>query len=233
MDKIFEQVIKQHSVLCTIPIDILKIISNFLPPSDLVHLSHTCKEIHSKLPFYLIRSGDFWLTGFNKVNFSKVWFYGSAINFSISEINITLHFYTGSVFPVWMEIIRSGKVYLKTQELWSRKTKQTFQFTRNSSVLREYKPGDRYRFKVGMAYGLKPVYDVDCFGFQVSVKLENYKYDEPIINVTKKVKEFEEFKKPASIKDLNEGHLPPLPCLCSYSVAGDTFFRLCSFKYYG
>ena len=60
MDEIFEQnIIEQDSILCKIQPEILKIISECLPPNDVVHLSHTCKELHQKLPFYLLKSGTF------------------------------------------------------------------------------------------------------------------------------------------------------------------------------
>ena len=195
MDKIFEQnIIEQESALCKIPFDVFKKILKFLTPSDVVHLSHTCKFIHQSLPIYLIKSGECWLTVSNKVNFSKKWFEGPAINFFINEINITLDFFIGGDFTVWMEVIRSRKVILKTEKLWSQKARPTFQFTKNSSALREYKPGDRLRFMVGLADDSKVVCNVNCFGFEVSLRLENYHYGMLMRNLSGKGKEYSKFE---------------------------------------
>ena len=64
MDKIFGQnIIEQDNILCKFHPEILKIISECLPPKDVVHLSQTCKELHEKLPLYLLKSGTFTLAG--------------------------------------------------------------------------------------------------------------------------------------------------------------------------
>ena len=60
MDKIFERgKMEQDSMLCEIQTEILQAILKFLPGFDIMHLSHTCKELYQKLPFCLVKRGEF------------------------------------------------------------------------------------------------------------------------------------------------------------------------------
>ena len=197
MDKIFEQnIIKQDSRLCTFQPGILQIILRFLPPTDVVHLSHTCKELHQKLPFYLIKSGDFTVFVSGKSTFLNKLFEGPAINFSVSKIklSVTHHYWRGIV--VWIQIIRSQILVLETQKYVtpSAPIERNFQFTKKDAALREYKPGDMIRFMASASDDSR-MKSINCI-FQVSLQLENYDYGKPI-NVTKKAKGFAEFKSPS------------------------------------
>ena len=110
MDKIFEQnVIEQDNILCKVHPEILKIISERLSPIDVVHLSHTCKELHQKLPFYLLKSGTFTTLESQK---GYLLFEGPASNFPISEINlsftVTSRYLSYREMEVWIQIIRKN-----------------------------------------------------------------------------------------------------------------------------
>ena len=220
MDKIFEHnVIKQESLLCRLPFDLLRTVSKFLTPNDLVHLSHTCKFIHGVLPFYLIKSGEFWFEFWNEVNFSRKWFEGSPINFCINDINISLDFFTGGKFTVWMQIVRSGIVFLETQKFWSQEASPVFRFTKKNSALREYKPGDRLQFMVGLACDPVAVYKVNCFGYEVSLQLKDYEYGKPISHVQRIGKGYANFENPSSFMEYSyKFSLPSAPCLLYITI---------------
>ena len=233
MDKIFEQSItKQESKLCTSQPGILPKILKFLPSTDVVHLSHTCKELHQKLPFYLIKSGNFTVFVSGKSTFLNKLFEGPAINFSVSKIKFSVahHYWRGIV--VWIQIIRSQIVVLETRKYFTPETfslqKRTFQFTKKDAVLREYKPGDVIRFMASTS-GDSMMKSINCI-FQVSLQLENYDYSKPI-NVTKKAKGFVEFKSPSIVMeftnaadrlfDVDRLHLPG-----KYLAEGDMYLFL-------
>ena len=234
MDKIFEQnIIEQDSILCKIHPEILKIISEILPPNDVVHLSHTCKELHQKLPFYLKKSGTFTLVT------SKVhpWFEGPACNFSISEINISFRDTNSRDWmeiAVWIQIIRSGIVVLETQKYFSEDREGKYQIKIKSATIEECKGGDRLRFMVYMDQLTFPVCirEVEC-SFQLALRLENYKYGKPIY-ITKKLKGYADFKCPfvsIVIEDAPGSNYPPckdlhlgLHVLLKYHSKGNTNF---------
>ena len=197
MDKIFEQnIIEQDSILCKIELKILEIILKYLPPNNVVHLSHTCKELHQKLPFYLKKSIVFIMKPLKKLCYP--WFDGTAINFSIKEIKIsfTLNNILLGIIALWIQFIRRGIVVFETQKYFIRNTKGNFQI--NKAALKEYKHGDRFRF-VAQNVGLN--LESQGLSFQVSVLLENYEYGKPI-NVTKKVKGYTGFKRPPGSIDV-------------------------------
>lgn len=209
MDETFEQnIIKQDSTLCKIPPEILKIILECLSPNDVVHLSHTCKELHKKLPFYLKKSGTVTFLS------EKICFFleGPVPNFSINEINISvtailLVQWLDYKISVWIQIIRSGIVVLETQKYFLELTTDgNLQIRIKDTTLKEYKDGGRLRF-IGMQK--KIPLDVE-FRFQVSLQLENYKKCGKRIDTTKKVKGYADFKSPSvslDIEDPSEHHL--------------------------
>ena len=207
MDKILEQnIIEQDSILCKIHSEILKIISECLPPNDVVHLSHTCKELHQKLPFYLKKSGTFTILNSK----ASTWFEGPACNFSISEINISFrdtHSWYLRDIAVWIQIIHNGIVVLETQKYFIEEREGKYQIKIKNTTLKEYKGGDRLRF---MAHMDESISKVEC-SFELSLRLENYKYGKPIY-ITKKLKGYANFKCPfASIvmEDVPESNYPP------------------------
>ena len=203
MEKIFEQIIiEQDSILCKIHPEVLRIISEYLPPNDVLNISHTCKELHQKLPFYLKKSGTFT---FATVLTEHPLFEGPGSNFSFSEISISFTAAPVSMFDhcfgqmgaiaVWIQIIDSGVVVLETQKYYTDLIERNNQIKIKNATLREYKGGDRLRF---MGQWIWP-FLVDTpqdFRFQVSLLLENYKYGKPI-DITKKVKGYADFKYPS------------------------------------
>ena len=232
MDKIFEQnIIEQDSILCKIHPEILKIISECLPPNDVVHLSHTCKELHQKLPFYLKKSG----TSTILISKASSWFEGPACIFSISEINISFRVVNPRFLMntfVWIQIIHSGIVVLETQKYFIEDTEGNNQIKIKNATIKEYKGGDRLRFMLRMDTLFRDNDEVD-FSFQLSLRLENYEYGKPIY-VTKKLKGYANFKCPfvsivledapesnyPSFKNLNLGLLS----LLEYHSEGNTNF---------
>ena len=233
MDKIFDRnIIEQESILCKTHPEILKIISESLLPNDVVHLSHTCKELHQKLPFYLKKSGTFTiLTSLKAYSL----FEGPASDFSISEINVSFTV-TNSTFQtehiaVWIQIIRSGIVVLETQKYIIKVKERKFQTKIKNATLKKYKGGDRLRF-MGQQINTRTSESMDCI-FQVSLQLENYKYGKPI-DITKKLKGYADFKNPSisiDIEDISEPyyrsckdlHLS-LHGLLKYPATGNTNF---------
>ena len=207
----FEQsIIKQDSTLCKILPEILKRISEFLSPNDVVHLSHTCKELHQKLPFYLKKTGTITFSSSPKL-YSL--FEGPAPNFSINEISICFTssqlFLVHEGITVWIQIIRSGIVVMETQKYFLRKTKENHQIRIKDTALKEYKDRGRLRFNGYLMYppGQTNILDtcgyVIDFRFQVSLQLENYKYGKPI-ETTKKIKGYADFKNPSVSVDIIE-----------------------------
>ena len=181
MDKIFERnIIAQDSMLCKISTDTLQKISKFLSPTNVVNLSHTCKELHQRLPFYLIKSGEFTGTILEDANFRRALFEGPAIHFFVSEVNISLDYDEEELYAFWVQIIRGGKVILETHHCWSK----SIQFTKKSLVLTEYKPGDRIWFMFcspHQVFNLKHVPSLDVhINYEVSLQLENYEYGKPM-----------------------------------------------------
>ena len=191
MDKIFEQnIIEQDNILCKFHLEILKKISEFLPPKDVVHLSHTCKELHQKLPFYLLKSGTFTLVESLK---GYLLFEGPASNFSISEINISFTIVASSKFvfvlsdiSVWIQIIRRGIVVLETQKYLTKATDRRNYIKIKNPTLKECKCGDRLRFMGQNTNNSSRTRSVQ-YVFEVSLQLENYKNGKPI-DITKRVK---------------------------------------------
>ena len=209
MDKIFERnKIGQDSMLCKIQTEILQAILKFLPAIDVMCLSHTCKELYQKLPLCLTKSGQFCITDMDNANISRVWFKGSAIKFSVSEIDILIKLDTLDKFAVWMKIIRSGKIVHETEKHWINeqmnefqfKINSRFQFTKKNSALREYKPGDRLWFMVGASrfnpYFFERYEEDGYFNFLLSLQLENYEYGKELYDA-KKVKEYPEITNPS------------------------------------
>ena len=234
MDKIFEQnIIEQDNILCKIPTEILKIISKCLQADDVVHLSHTCKELHQKLPFYLKQSGIVTILASVKAYYP--WFEGPAINCSISEINISFtvvnkYILGKSEIVIWMQIIRSGIVVLESQK-YSIRTRENFQIKIKNAILKEYKYGDRLRFMAhndgDMFSGFKSI----DFSFQLSLQLKNYQYGKPI-KITKKVKGYADFKSPSVFIDMKDASKfrfysflrSNLHCLLGVPYEGNTSF---------
>ena len=207
MDKIFEQnVIEQDNILCKAHPEILKIISECLSPIDVVHLSHTCKELHQKLPFYLLKSETSTISASLKGNFL---FEGPASNFSISEINISFtaanSMYEAWKIAVWVQIIRSGTVALETQKYFITNTEGNYQIKIKNATLQEYKGGDRLRF---MGQQMHQWFNESfCCIHQLSLKLENDKHDRPI-DITGKVKGYSDFKYPSVSIDIGDASEP-------------------------
>ena len=172
--------IKQGSILCTIGFEILLRILKFLPPTDVVHLSHTCKQLYQELPFYLVKSGHFMITASKKANPSTIWFEGLPINFFVSKMNVLIAFcYVGKIV-VWIQIIRNGKVIIESKKYHtgSGGRESNIQFEENDTFLREYRPGDRIRFIacLPVRYLQK---SINCT-FQVSLQLKHYTYGKPL-----------------------------------------------------
>ena len=208
MDKIFEQnIIEQDSILCKICPEILKIVLEYLPANDVVHLSHTCKELHQKLPFYLKKSGAFTFASSPK---ACSWFEVPASSISISEINISFTVtkktsLKGSGIDLWIQIIRSGIVVLETQKYFIKDTERNHRIKIKDATLKEYKSGDRLRFMGRMKLSMFHIFfseRMNC-SFQVSFRLENYKYWKPI-DITKKVKGYSDFKHPSVSIDIED-----------------------------
>ena len=146
MDKIFgHSIIEQDSILCKIQPEILKIISEYLPPNDVVHLSQTCKELHQKPPFYLKKSGTFTFIASSK---TCSWFQVPTSNISISEIDISFtEVLLGISIYHWVQIIRKEKVVLETEEYFIKDTGKDYQIKIKDITLKEYKGGgDKVRF---------------------------------------------------------------------------------------
>ena len=201
MDKIFEHsIIEQDSILCKIQPEILKVISEYLPPNDVVHLSHTCKELHQKLPFYLKKSGTFTVIASSK---TCSWLEVPTNNISISEIDIS---FTGVFWGIliyhWIQIIRQGKVVLESQKYFIKDTRQDYRIKIKDTTLKEYKGGDKLRF-MGQTRTYDSFPERMTFRFQVSLRLENYKYGKPI-DITKKVKGYSDFKNPSVSIDMED-----------------------------
>ena len=202
MDKIFEQnVIEQDNILCKVHPDILKIISECLSPIDVVHLSHTCKELHQKLPFYLLKSGTFTTLESQK---GYLLFEGPASNFSISEINlsftVTSLFSSYNEMEVWIQIIRKGIVVQETQKYLTEYADQNYQIKIKNATLKKCKFGDILRF-MGQHSNKFPI--KESYVFQVSLQLENHKYGKPI-DTTKKSKGYAGFKYPSVSTDIED-----------------------------
>ena len=210
MDKIFGQnIIEQDNILCKFHPEILKIISECLPPKDVVHLSQTCKELHEKLPFYLLKSGTFTLAGSLK---GYLLFEGPASNFSISEIDISftaacaissrLPLYVGSIISVWIQIIRRGIVVLETQKYLTERTDhRSYGIKIKNATLKDCKCGDRLRF---MGQDANKGSGSMQYVFEVSLQLENYKYGNKPIDTTKRVKGYAGFKYPSVLIDIED-----------------------------
>ena len=202
MDKIFEQnVIEQDNILCKVHHEILKIISKCLSPIDVVHLSHTCKELHQKLPFYLLKSGTFTTLESQK---GYLLFEGPASNFSISEINLSFTVTSRYLFygemEVWIQIIRKGIVVLETQKYLIECGDRNYQIKIKNATLKECKFGDILRF---MGQHNEELSTKDNYVFEVSLQLENHKYDKPI-DTTKKAKGYAGFKYPSLSTDIKD-----------------------------
>lgn len=203
MDKIFENnVIVQDSVLCKSQPEILKIISKYLPPNDVVNLSHTCKELHKKLPFYLMKSVTYTVLISLK---AYSLFEGSAINFCISEINISCtvpkpRFWMSDI-AVWIQIICQEIVVKETQKYLIKYAADKLQIKIKNATLKKFKGGDRLRFMV-QKIKCDDQGKVDYI-FQISVQLENYEYGKPIY-ITEKVKGHAGFRNPSVFVDIED-----------------------------
>ena len=180
MDKIFEcNIIKQDSILCNFPPQILPDILKFLPLSDVVCLSHTCKELHRKLPFCLIKRNHFEFEASDRI-FNQILFEGRAINFSISKINIFIELgnFRGVFINVWAQIIRCGTIILQTEKNSFMPGFNNWQFQKSAPIIRKFKPADRLRLMVTTKQtSMKPIIHGDLL---ISLQLENYKYDKPL-----------------------------------------------------
>ena len=225
MDKIFEHYnTKQDSILCKV--ELLQKISRFLPPIDIVNLSHTCKELHQNLPFYLIKSGNFTVvTAPGKKDSSKIWYEGPAINFSVSEINIPITADLKSFKYIWIQIIRSRIAILESQKFDAIRV-NNIRLTKKNAVLRGCKPGDKLRF---MASVNAAGWTTECSGnFQIFLQLEKYNYGP--MYVAKKVEGYEEFNSPniyiADENDFRCFGCPSLSRLHELDLTGDKFFML-------
>ena len=233
MDKIFEKnVIEQDSVLCESPPEILKISSKYLPTNDVVHLSHTCKELHKKLPFYLMKSVTYIVSTSLK---ACSLFEGPAINFCISEINISCTVPKPSIWfsdiAVWIQIISQEIVIQETQKYLIKYTAGKLQIKIKNSTLNKFKAGNRLRFMVQQ---------IECddqgkvdYIFQISVQLENYENGKPIY-ITEKVKGYAGFRNRSVFVDIEDAsesykqsfqdlHLS-LPGYLKYPAKGNTNF---------
>ena len=202
MDEIFEQnIIKQDSILCKIQPEILKIISECLPPNDIVQLSHTCKELHQKLPFYLLKSGTFTTLQSLK---GYLLFEGPASNFSISEINLSFtatgQFSFSREIEFWIQIIRRGIVVQETQKYLTEYEDENYKIKIKNPTLKECKCGDRLRFMGQHTNGFSIN---ENYFFEVSLKLENYTFGKPI-DTTEKVKGYAGLKYPSVSIDIED-----------------------------
>ena len=180
MDKIFEcNIIKQDSILCNFPSQILPDILKFLPLTDVVCLSHTCKELHQKLPFCLIKRDHFKFDPSDRI-FRQILFEGRAINFSISKINISIKLGNcrGAVINVWAQIIRCGMIILETEKFLFTPEIDAWRFGKDSPIATKFKPADRLQFMfTTLNSKMKPIIHGDLL---ISLQLENYKYDKPL-----------------------------------------------------
>ena len=239
--RVHQNFLKQDSTLCTIGSEILRRILKFLPPTDVVYLSHTCKQLYQKIPFYLVKSGNCRFTTYQKANSENIWFEGQAINFFVSKINILIASnYVGKIV-VWMQIIRNGKAILESEKSHTASgvRKSNFQFEENNNFLKTYRPGDRIRFIAGLpAKCLQK--SINCT-FQVSLQLKHYTYSKSLY-VIKKDKfntsrmGYSEYESPGIFLEWPEvvkclPRVDSLSLLCSPNgtVAGDTYFLIIKF----
>ena len=196
MDEIFRHnITTQDSLICKISPETLQGISKFLSPHDLVDLSHTCKDLHLKLPFYLIKSGRFSGRVLNKINFSRTFFEEPAIHFLVNQLNISLRC-NEVLYLFWVEIVRGGKVVLKTE-----KFKTGWQFTKDIPLLGKYKPGDRICFRIGTFRDslFSDFPDIADINYKISLQLKNYEYGKPIY-FSQKRSGYAEFTSPSVLK---------------------------------
>lgn len=199
MDEIFRHnITTQDSLICKISPETLQAISKFLSPHNLVDLSHTCKDLHLKLPFYLIKSGRFSGRVLNNINFSRTFFEGPAIHFLVNQLNISLRC-NDVLYLFWVQIVRGGKVVLKTEKF---KTEPPgCQFTKDIPLLGKYKPGDRIFFMIGTfrdSLFLDFPYIADI-NYKISLQLKNYEYGKPIY-FSQKRSGYAEFTSPSVLK---------------------------------
>ena len=233
MDKIFDRnIIEQDSILCKIQSEVLLIISKLLTPTDVVHLSRTCKELHQKLPFYLIKSGDFIFAPSNNLDSPTTWFEGRAVNFFVNEINISIADSPRGIHIVYflIQVVRDGIVVIETDRMLLCQLdsgKFIKNFTKEHIVLKEHKPGDTLRFLAGVRKGCKyPIQNV-----KISLQLENYRYDKPLY-VANGEKGYANFKGPSVIVGFpgSEDYLFSLMIQFGSSKQGNRYFMLLTLK---
>ena len=219
MDKTFKSnIIKQDSILCNFSSQMLLDVLKFLPLTDLVRLSHTCKELHRKLPFYMIKQDHFELHASDRI-FSQILFEGRAINCSISKINISIELGNchGVFINVWAQIIRCGMIILETDRFSFMPGSNNWQFGKTSSIIRNLKPADRLRFMATTQHTkITPVIHGD---FLISLQLENYKYDKPLYAAMG----YAGFKNPLVIVETPE-FVDRSSRIFNLPETGDTFF---------
>ena len=156
MDKIFEcNIIEQDSILCKFQSNVLPDILKFLRPTDIVRMSHTCKELHRKLPFYLIKRDNFTIAFLNK-RYLAVLFEGPATNYSVSKIDVSINHGNcpDLLDDMLIQIIRCGKVVMEIQRFLLEMKGSYFRFNYKISndIIREVKPGDRIWFMASIPY---------------------------------------------------------------------------------
>ena len=197
MDKIFEcNIIEQDSILCKFQSIVLQDILKFLRPTDIVRMSHTCKELHRKLPFYLIKRDNFTIAVLNK-RYLAVLFEGPATNYSVSKTDVSINHGNcpDLLDDMLIQIIRCGKVVMEIQRflLDMKGSYFRFHYKISNNIIREVKPGDRIRFMASIPYAeIKS----SIFGdFLISLQIKNYKYDKPLYTA-KKVMGYAKFKSP-------------------------------------
>ena len=201
--------IDQESILCTLLEEILLNIVEFLTPIDIIHLSQTCKELRGKLPFYLmLKIKDICRSGPHDGDFCpEKWFEGPKIDYHVKDMNISMKWKDqGSgnrKGRIWLEILRDEKVFfassyflcgLATHE-WD---EVNIHLTKEDALVRDFKPGDRYRFVRNVGGGGGHALYVQ--NFKVFLELERPQHDD-LIYLTKRAKAIRSKK---SLNQLNK-----------------------------
>ena len=186
----------QESILCTLLEEILLNIVEFLPPIDIIHLSQTCKQLRRKLPFYLIlKVKDICRSGPYDGDFCpEKWFEGPKIDYHVKEMNISMRWKDqGSGTrkgKIWLEILRDEKVLLASCNSLCGLAKHEWDevniyLTKEDALVRDFEPGDRYRFIRNVGGGGGHALYVQ--NFKVFLELERPQHDE-LVYFTKRAK---------------------------------------------
>ena len=212
-DKLYRgDIIDQESVLCTLLEETLLNIVEFLPLIDIIHLSQTCKELRAKLPFYLIlKVKDVCRSGPYDGDFCpEKWFEGPKINYRVKDMNISMKWKDqGSgnrKGRIWLEILRDEKVCLASSNFLCGLAKHEWDevnvhLTEEDALVRDFEPGDRYRFMRNVGGGGGHALYVQ--NFKVFLELVRPQHDD-LVYLTKRAKAIRSKKSSNPSNKINE-----------------------------